>query len=271
MQNRRLLNILNSILVSLLLLTCGITFIFREKPNPPVKADEYTLAEGVPVTIGKLNRFYNGYSNNEFTYSSETEVSADELATLSPIPSKYENPQFTILNNADAEINASTGGDGTAENIYFSFGLPQEDILASDDTELTFIYYLNINITRNGVILYRNDVEDDEESIPSTGTSKNHYFTQFLDLTRIYTMSNDGTKGSKIEHASGLYTIEVNYGVQRISRSMSGTDWLYSMGATEATDTMKYSFYLLDETDYASYPTFDATTVDAGNNSDNGT
>lgn len=271
MQNRRLLNILNSILVSLLLLTCGITFVFREKPNSPVKADEYILAEGVEVTLGKLNRFYNGYSNNEFTYNSEEAISADELATLEPIESKYEDPKFTILNNAEAEINASLGGDGTAENIYFTFGKPQEDILAGDAKELTFLIYLNVTISRNGVTLYRNEVHEEEESIPGTAGSKNFYYVQFLDLTRIYEMSDGGVKGNRIDHASGLYTIEVGYQVQRISRSLSGADWQYSAGTTETKTTMMYSFYLLDETDYASYPEFDTTTVDAGNNSDNGT
>ena len=272
MQNRRLLNILNSILVSLLLLTCGITFIFnRSKEDPPVLAEEYELIEGVDATLGKVNRFYSGYSNNEFTYSSETSISPDELATLSPINAKYEDPQFTMLNNAAAEVDAAIGGDGTAENIYFTFGKSQEEILASNEEDLTFIIDLNITITRNGTKIYRNEPINDTETIPATNGFKNVYFIQFLDLTRIYTMSADGTRGTKIEHASGLYEIEIGYEVQRIHRTRSGTEWQYSKGELLDPDTMKYAFYLLDESDYTQYPEFDATTVDAGNNSDNGT
>lgn len=273
MQNRRLLNILNSILVSMLLLTCGITFIFnKDKPDTPVLAEEYVLAEGVNASLGKVNRFYSGYSNEEFTYSNEEGISSDELATFTAIDGKYEAPQFTMLCNADAEINASTGGDGTAENIYFTFGTPQADLLATEDTELSFLIYLNVKITRNGTtIIYRNEVHNDEDSIPGTNGSKNYYFTQFFDLTRIYTMSDSGEKGTRIDHASGLYEIELNYQVQKISRTLVGSEWQYSMGATETATTMKYAFYLLDESDYTIYPTFDDTTVDAGNNADNGT
>lgn len=271
MQNRRLLNIINSVLVSLLLLVSGLSFLtMRENPHTPVQAEEYTVSPGVKHSLGKLNRFYSNINSGEFSYPSDT-ATEDEFLSFKTINGKYENPEFTMLKNADAKENAAIGQDGTAENIYFSFGAPQSEILDSTESELSFLINLQVSITRNGTYIYTNDVQEDSESIPQTNGSKNYYFEQYFDLTNIYLRSADGGKETRIANASGLYVIEVNYQVQKITQTLVGSEWVYSTGATETRTTMKYALYLLDESEYSNYPAFKTDTITKGNNSDNGT
>ena len=272
MQKHRLLNLFNSILISLLLLTCGFSFLYKEtKSDTPALAEEYAVIEGVDHKLGKLNRFYSSISAaGEFAYMSSS-ASAEEFETFTPVNGKYEDPQFTMLYNADAKLDAASGLDGTAENIYFSFGLPQEKILASTDTDLTFIIDLHVSITLNGTAIYKNNTREDPDSIPQTNGSKNMYFEQYLDLTNIYLQSQSGTAGTRIPNASGLYVIEVNYQVQKISRRKVDETWVYSLGPSLERTTMKYALYILDESEYVEYPEFSHTSVDMGNRSDNGT
>lgn len=271
MQNRRLLNVLNSLLIAVLLLTGGISFMLnKHNTSPPVKAEEYVVARGVKSSLGKLNRYYANYINNEFTYMN-SEASDQEFQSFESIDGTYsENPQFTMLYNADAKFNASLGEDGTAENIFFSFGAPQNDIIATTDTELAFLADLNVTIYLNGTAIYTNNVSEDPENIPQT-TGPNKYFKQYIDLTNVYLKSASGEKGTKVEKPSGLYEIEIGYLVQRINRTQSGTEWQYYLASTDDRTTMKYAFYLLDESEYVEYPAFSDTTVDRGNPADNGT
>lgn len=270
MQKSKLFNILNTILLSIMLLVCGISFVFQKNDNvDEVKAD-YAVIDGVDNNLVKLNRFYSGIVSGEFQYSNPTPTE-DEWATRQNIVGKYEEPQFTMLYNDLAKQNAEVGSIGTAENVYFSFGKPQSEIIASSETVLNFLINLNVTIYFNDTPIYVNNNYEDSETIPG-GNGNNTYFSQFIDLTNVYNRTDTGEKGSRIENASGLYTIEVDYQVMRVHRTYIENNWSYST-ATETLDrtTMKYAFYLLDESEYINYPSFDTSTVDMGNYASDGT
>lgn len=270
MQKSKLFNILNTILLSVMLLVCGLSFVFQKDSKvEEVKAD-YAVIDGVDNNLVKLNRFYSGIDNGEFKYNSNT-LTNDEWETRQDVVGKYEEPMFTMLYNDVAKQNASLGTIGTAENIYFSFGKSQEEIIASTDTVVNFLINLNVTIYFNDTPIYVNANNEDVDNIPG-GNGKNTYFSQFIDLTNVYNRTDTGEKGSKIENASGLYTIEVGYQVMRVNRTFVNGNWTYST-ATETLDrtTMKYAFYLLDESEYINYPSFNSDTVDLGNYATDGT
>ncbi len=268
MQKSKLINIFNTIIISAILLVCGLSFVYNKDTSPQNVKAEYTVIDGVDHKLGKINRSYTGWDHSIGSFEYGTTLSDTELASYEAIDGNFDEPKFTMLYNHTSKLNAQTNDVGVAENIYFSFGAPQSSIIAKEDTMISFIIELNVTIYFNGTPIYVENNLEDTEQIPGTGGGTNRYFTQFIDLTNVFTKTADGSKGDKIENASGFYSIDVGYQVRRVHRSLIDNEWVYGSIETLDRTTMKYAFYLLDQSAYIDYPEFDSATVTKGNNSD---
>ncbi len=225
----KVLNI-SIILATLLVLGCFFGTAFFKQPVNETQAE--ALIEGIPFRVGIVNRNAGAFVDGNFTYSTAEEFYNGDLETIN-------DGDYVMLYNYAAEKNFATNATSLQQvkNIYISFGQKNEPL---------YIYWLNVTVKHNGKTLtaaegINNKVEyDDAAAELPTNQTLAYYWFDYFDAKPLTSDKN--------QSGEGLYTFQFDY------------SYIDANGKPQANKTYVFSFYLLDQARYNTYPQFEHAT-----------
>ena len=171
---------------------------------------------------------------------------------------EIDDGDFVLIDNYN---NHNTAEDSfNVENFYLSFGTPYLD----DVISTTPLHYLQIEATLiNSDNVKHNIVLDTYDPIEYTNKVDGHehlvyYWYQYFDLRNLrgYT-TNEAEDTYAIENQQGKYEFTFTF----IKYTVASNGDLSVTVNSEDTETFKYSFYLLDSTNYSNIPTINNATL----------
>ena len=174
------------------------------------------LVNGMPFSVGVVTRNANSYSTETNSFNyTSSDVYSGEVRTV-------EQNEYVMLNNYNTQTKLTSGETITTslpvENMYISIG-------EKDKADGVILTGLNITVTLNGQQL--NNVGSLKPYVDGGELQNGCYYYAYLD-----------TK----DYGEGYYTFSFRYN--------------YTLdGAIYNTNFYDYSFYLIDQNSYASYPT----------------
>lgn len=198
------------------------------KPQKQVNADQ--LVEGVPFKAGIMQRTSSHMINNQFVYTGETTFWTGGLETVN-------DNDFVMLENYNAELilSGSTQNNERVENVFVSFGQP--------GTEL-YVITLNVTLTVNGeTILIPRTIEEEHTAgiLPNNNTTSRYWYAYF-DGKDLQNTDNQTVSGT------GLYNFTFEYSYAKDGQIYTGNQY-------------SFSYYILDQSNYVDYPTFENTST----------
>lgn len=222
----KVLNI-SIMIVALLVLGCFFGTALYNKPVNETKATP--LIEGVPFRVGIVNRNASAYVDGNFTYSTNEEFYTGELETIN-------DGDYVMLYNYTAEKNFSLNASSLqqVQNLYISFGQQDEPL---------YIATLTVIVKYNGNTIAESEGIKKPQDYPAehkTPSGIGYYWFEYFDAKPL--TSNKNISGE------GLYSFQFDY------------SYVNSENKVITNQTYEFSFYLLDQSRYDTYPTFANTT-----------
>ena len=217
----KILNI-SLIIAALLVLGSFLTTAFYKRPTQPAQAE--ALVEGVPFRIGVMQRTASSVNNGNFSYTNEEAFYTGELETIN-------DGDYVMLYNYNSENSLKTSGSlSQIKNVYISFGQQNEEY---------FITYLRVFAYLNGNLISTNSIQEYNaaESLPSN-IELAYFWYDYFDAKPL---TND-----KSVTGEGLYEFQFEYAYVKDGQNYTGN--IYN-----------FSFYLLDQSKYETYPEFENT------------
>lgn len=181
----------------------------NKKPISNVNAE---LVEGMPFSVGVVNRQANNYSNGQFSYLTNEPFSG-EVRTIA-------QDEYVMLNNYNVQNRLTDSQLGSAqlvENLYIALGEKNKE----DGVKLTG---LNITVSLNG-----EQLENVGQTLPyveDAPLENGCYYFAYLDAKN---------------YGEGYYTFAFRYHYQKDGQYFNNVEY-------------SFSFYLMDQSSYSSYP-----------------
>lgn len=210
---------LTIIFVAMLLLGSFLSMPYFKRQTSPVKAE--ALQEGVPFKVGVMKRTATAINNGNYSYSSEAAFYTGELETIN-------DGDYVMLYNYNADSSLQTTGNlAQVNNVFISFGQEHEEY---------YITYLTVFVYLNGELVdTRNPIQYNAAAQLPSNVENAYYWFEYFDAKPL--------TDDKTVTGEGLYTFQFEYAYAKDG---------------EITDKYIYdfSFYLLDQAKYDTYPTF---------------
>ena len=217
---------LSIIFVAILLLGSFLSVPYFKQQHSPIKAED--LQEGVPFKVGVMKRTATAINNGNYSYSSEAAFYTGELETIN-------DGDYVMLYNYNADNNLQTTGNlAQVNNVYISFGQENEEY---------YVTYLKVFVYLNGELIEsREPIPYNASAYLPTNMENAYYWYEYFDAKPL--------TDDKTVTGEGLYTFQFEYAY--IKDGNLSENYIYN-----------FSFYLLDQAKYDTYPTFYNT--DEGN------